>query len=282
VVTRAEWVDNNVKVFARLLAPAEERLSSRSGVGRAIAGRLVATELGALLGMLARRVLGQYEMVLPTGDEEVGDVMLFVGGNILDMERRHEFRPSEFRFWVALHECTHRLQFVGVPWLRGYFLSLVEKMVATAAPEPGRMARVAEELRRAAAAGEPLVGEAGLMGIFATPEQRDVIDQVQALMSLLEGHGHVVMDRIGARTLVGQRRMSATLRARRQDPRTAGFFRLTGLEMKMKQYEIGERFVLGVEREAGFETLDLAWRGVTSLPTLEEIKEPRRWLERVA
>jgi putative hydrolase len=155
-------------------------------------------------------------------------------------------------------------------------------MVATATPEPGRLARVTEELRRSAASGEPLVGEAGIMGIFASEEQRGIIDQIQALMSLLEGHGHVIMDRIGARMLVSQRRMSATLKRRRQDPRTAAFFRLTGLEMKLKQYALGETFVLTVERQAGFETVDLAWTSPAHLPTLDEIKEPRRWLERVA
>jgi putative hydrolase len=117
--------------------------------------------------------------------------------------------------------------------------------------------------------------------MFATPEQRDVIDSVQALMSLLEGHGHVIMDRVGARTLVGQRRMSSALRRRRQDPRTAAFFRLTGLEMKMKQYELGERFVLTIERLAGFEALDRAWVRPEYLPKLSEINDPRLWLERV-
>ncbi len=282
VVSRREWVENNVAVFAKLLAPAEERLEGRRGFGKNLAERVVAAEMGALLGLLSRRVLGQYEMVLPTGDDEAGDVVLFVGANVLWMERASELRPSEFRFWVALHECTHRLQFVGVPWLRDHFLGLVGQLVATATPEPGRLARVAGELRQAAAAGEPIVGEAGLMGIFATPEQRDVIDQVQALMALLEGHGHVIMDRIGARHLVSQARMSAILRRRRQDPRAAAFLRLIGMEMKMKQYELGERFVLGVEREAGFAALDAAWAGPENLPTLEEIDEPAQWLERVA
>ena len=67
-----------------------------------------------------------------------GDTVLFVGPNLLKMERDHAFRPDEFRFWVALHECTHRLQFTGVPWLRGYFLGLVEELVATA--ETGKRA----------------------------------------------------------------------------------------------------------------------------------------------
>ena len=66
------------------------------------------------------------------------------------------------------------------------------------------------------------------------------------------------------------------------DKRTATFFRLTGLEMKMNQYRLGEAFVLGVERNAGWESVQLAFRSPEDLPTLEEIEAPERWLTRVA
>lgn len=283
VVTRADWATANIESFGRLLAPAEQKLRGKSGpgIGRRLMSRLLGAEVGALVGVLSKRVLGQYELVLPSGDDDAGDTVMFVGANILAMERQHEFRPDEFRFWVALHECTHRLQFTGVPWLRAYFFGLVEGLVETADPEPGRMQRIAEEMRSAARAGRPLVDEAGLMGVLATPEQRALLYRVQALMTVLEGHGHVVMDRIGARRLVTQDRMSRVLKLRRKDPRTAAFFRLTGLEMKMKQYEMGERFILDVERTAGFSALDAVWESPDHLPSLDEIRAPRQWLERV-
>lgn len=282
VVSRSQWVDANVASFSVLLAPAEEALEDASGIGKELAGRLVALEMGAVLGLLSRRVLGQYELVLPTADGGTGDTVMFVGGNILAMERQQEFRPSEFRFWVALHECTHRAQFLGVPWLRDYFLSLVSELVGSAKPEPGRMQRVMGQLRTASSAGEPMIDERGLFGLFASPDQRAMIDRVQALMSLLEGHGHAVMDRIGARELVTQERMSAVLKMRRQDPRTAKLMRLIGLEMKLRQYEAGAQFIQGVERHAGWSALDEAWISPEHLPTLQEIDNPVSWLERVA
>lgn len=281
VVSRSAWVDANVASFAVLLAPAEETLSHTDGVGSKLASRVVALEMGAVLGLLSRRVLGQYELVLPTADGDTGDTVMFVGGNILAMERQQEFRPSEFRFWVALHECTHRAQFRGVPWLREYFLSLVAELVGTAEPEPGRLQRLVSQVRTASVSGEPVIDERGLFGLLATPDQRNMIDKVQALMSLLEGHGHVVMDRIGADELVTQERMSNILKMRRRDPRTATLMRLIGLEMKMKQYEAGAKFVEGVERHAGWSALDAAWVSPDHLPTLDEIDNPVRWLDRV-
>ncbi|MBN2113537.1 MAG: zinc-dependent metalloprotease [Acidimicrobiia bacterium] len=278
VVTRAEWARANVESFRRLLAPVEDKLAVSGG---RVSGSAVAAEVGALVGFLARRVLGQYELVVPSGDGGSDTVML-VGGNLLALERLHEFRPAEFRLWVALHECTHRLQFTAVPWMRPYFLGLVSELVQATSSHEGRLGRVLGEWRSAARRGRPLLDETGLMGLLATPEQRQVIDRVQALMSLLEGHGHVIMDRIGGRLLVGQHRMARVLKARRRDPRYAAFLRLTGLEMKMQQYEQGERFVLAVERRGGFAALDRAWEGPDRLPTLEEIREPERWLQRVA
>lgn len=281
VVSRTEWVRNNLASFSLLLEPIEQRLDESKTLAPGLAQRFMSAELGAVLGLLSRRVLGQYELVLPTGDQDQGDTVFLVGANILQLERQNEFRPDEFRFWVALHECTHRLQFQGVPWMRDYFLGLVEELVASTRPEPGRMTRVSQQLREAAARGEPMVDETGLFGLFATPEQRSVIERVQALMSLLEGHGHVVMDRIGERELVTQDRMSKIIKQRRQDPRTQMFMRLVGLEMKMRQYDDGARFIDAVERHAGWSALDRAWQSPDQLPTLEEIRDARLWLERV-
>lgn len=287
VIDRPEWIERNVSTFTHLTEPARKRLEERmadSGLAgqsaASAAERLMQAEMSAVLSLLSRRVLGQYELVLPTG--ESGDSVAFVGPNILQFERTHQFNPSEFRFWVALHELTHRAQFKGIPWMRDYFLSLVAELVDHSNPEPGRLGRVLDELNLRRNAGRPLIDERGLFGLFASPEQNAVVDKVQALMSLLEGHGHVVMDRLGAEHLRSQERMSRILKSRRQDKRTAAFFRLTGLEMKLRQYKMGERFVLEVEREAGWDEISLAFRGASSLPDLDEIEHPARWLRRVA
>ena len=89
------------------------------------------------------------------------------------------------------------------------------------------------------------------------------------------------LDRIGARELVTQKRMSDVLKARRQDPRAAMFMRLVGLEMKLRQYELGAKFIEGVERHADWESLNRAWEGPDQLPTMPEIENPVLWLERV-
>jgi coenzyme F420 biosynthesis associated uncharacterized protein len=313
VISRRQWVEANVTAFTALLAPLRAAIddaidedngsdgtggsigsgaSSEDGVvddgaadggtRRSLGSRFLGAELGAVLGFLSRRVLGQYELVVPAGDADVGDTVYFVGANVLAMERSHEFRPSHFRFWVALHECAHRAQFTGVPWMREYFLSLVDELTGTNVREPGRMARIAAEVMAARERGESPIGETGLLGLLASNDQREVLDRVQALMSLLEGHGHVVMDRLGAREIVDVDRMSRVLTARRKDPRAAAIMRLIGMEMKLRQYELGASFIRGVESKASWDALAMAWESPESLPTLAEIEDPGAWLDRMA
>jgi coenzyme F420 biosynthesis associated uncharacterized protein len=288
VVSREDWVATNIRAFTALLAPLRDAIEESGGGsvpdddGRGWGSRFMSAELGAVLGFLSRRVLGQYELVLPTGDGDVGDSVFFVGANVLAMERQHEFRPSHFRFWVALHESAHRAQFTGVPWMRGYFLSLVDELVGSGAKEQGRMARIASDVIAARDRGESPIDETGLLGLLASHGQREVLDRVQALMSLLEGHGHVVMDRIGAAEIPEVARMSKVLTARRNDPRQAALMRLVGMEMKLRQYDLGAAFIRGVEAHASWDALAMAWESPESLPTLPEIEDPRAWLDRMA
>ena len=282
VIDRFLWVERNLAFFSALLSPVEMDLKARlaeKGTGDGFSERLMAIEMGILLGLLSHRVLGQYEMVLPSAGN--GDEICILAPNILEFERRYQLRPSEFRFWIALHEATHRLQFVGVPWLRSYFLELTASLLRVSKPDESRLALLVSAIQRAGSEGILSVGEAGIPGLMATPGELRQIDKVQALMSLLEGHGHVVMDRIGARRLVTWSRMSALVTRRRENPRIAALMRLTGLEMKLRQYEEGRDFILHVERQAGWAAVGLAWESPETLPTRSEIKAPESWLARV-
>jgi uncharacterized protein (DUF2342 family) len=106
---------------------------------------------------------------------------------------------------------------------------------------------------------------------------------VQALMSLLEGHGNSVMNELGRLHVAGQERMARVLQARRRSRGVTGIlYKLLGFESKLRQYEVGEAFVAAVEREAGPRAIEAAWRGPESLPTIDELARPEDWLRRVA
>jgi len=280
VLSRHEWVDANVRSMQRLLAPLSVRYAHRLGPLGFVSRRITGTESGVLLGIMAQRVLGQYDLLF--ADAASDDAVFYVGGNILTIEKRHAFRPRDFRLWIALHEVTHRAQFAGVPWLRGYFLGLVDEMLTIANPDPLRLVRaLRDSLGRLRSGANPLE-EGGLVAFFATPEQRAVLLKIQALMSLLEGHGNAVMNAVGREYVAGQERMPLTLAARRQSGGIGGLVqKLLGLDAKLRQYDVGERFIAVVEAEAGPRALDAAWRGPEFLPTIAELDDPLTWLLRV-
>lgn len=288
VVDRAGWVEVNLASFQRLLRPVEDRMAlARSRQGRPFAppsleAAFSGVQVGVVLAWMSRRVLGQYDQLLVEDDSpEQRDFVYFVGPNIVGLERRYGFPPRELRLWLALHEVTHRMQFTGVPWMRGHFLSLVERTLAGVAPDPRQLAAGLRRLVADLRAGERPAEDGGLLAALATPEQRATIQEIGGLMSLLEGHGDIVMGRAARDLVPNAARFGAVLRERRRS-RGAGrvLSSLVGLDAKMRQYEQGEDFVREVESVGGRELFDRVWESPQWLPSLPEIRQPSRWLER--
>ncbi|HEX6207612.1 MAG TPA: zinc-dependent metalloprotease [Actinomycetota bacterium] len=279
VMTRDEWVRQNVRGFETLLDPVADRLTSGGdGPMAAVRRKFLAAQVGGLLGYLSRRVLGQYDLFLPPDDR---DLLYFVGPNVISVERRHRLQPEEFRLWLSLHEVTHRFQFDGVPWLRGYLRGLVDEYVESLDLDPRRLL---EAFRRAReeAARSPAWRGVGILFLLMTPEQRDTFRRMQALMSLLEGHGNHVMHVLSEGRIRGAPRFERVLRERR---RSAGagraFQRAIGFDAKVRQYGEGERFIAAVVERAGKEGFNRVWDGPERLPTLEEVTDPEAWVRRV-
>jgi coenzyme F420 biosynthesis associated uncharacterized protein len=286
VLDRPDWIRANLASFERLLRPLLSRLEERMGtrsrpvvrVGAAVAG----AELGTLLGWMSGRVLGQYDLLVVDDESATEqDLVYYVGPNVLALEKRFGFPPGEFRLWLALHEVTHRAQFTGVPWLRAHFLGLVQQVVGTIEPDPERLVRALKEAVRGRSA--QAFRDGGLLQVFAPPEQREVLARIAGMMSLLEGHGDVTMDRAGHDRVPQAERFSRVLRARREAASAPVRLlqRLTGLEAKLNQYEQGEQFLAAIEKAGGRRVVDVCWEGPDNLPSLAEIRSPDRWLERL-
>jgi coenzyme F420 biosynthesis associated uncharacterized protein len=286
VVDRTDWVRANVRSFRRMLTPLTDRLDERlsAGVLAPVTGRIAGAELGAVLGWMSTRVLGQYDMLV-IEDEELDDqdLVYYVGPNILGLEKRYSFPPREFRLWVALHEVTHRTQFTGVPWLRHYYLSLVADLLGHVDPDPTQLFRAVGRVAESIRTGQNPLADGGIFTLFASDAQRETMDRIGGLMSLLEGHGDVTMDRAGGARIPSQARFAEVLRQRRQT--LSGPMRLVqrliGLEAKLAQYEQGERFIETVEGEGGTALLEAAFSSPDTLPTLGEIRDPDAWMQRI-
>lgn len=279
VVTRAEWASANVEGLMTLMKPLLERVDRRMGDGalgpalKSTYRQALGAQLGMVLGFISRRVLGQYDVLAPSGDE-----VLFVGSNLVEMEHRHGFVPRDFRMWVVLHELTHRAQFESNRWLRTHFLESVGEFISSMQLDLPTFLRRLREV----GSGSLLSGPPALA--LMDEEQRKIFQRLQALMTVIEGHGNFIMDRVGARIIPSQPRIRSTLRAQSASagPIARVIYRLLGLELKRRQYEDGQRFFLAIMEGAGPGTVGGCFESPESLPTHEEIEDPSLYLARRA
>jgi coenzyme F420 biosynthesis associated uncharacterized protein len=287
VVDRPSWVAGNVEGFRYVLGPLLDRLAAKRASSSSawmvtnVGSRVTGAEVGLVLAFLASKVLGQYEIFLPPSDDpgaEHGRLSL-VAPNIVATERALNVDSRDFRLWVCLHECTHRIQFTSVPWLRDHFTSEINELLEATDLDPAAM------LARLRAAASSVRGRGGLSLIEAmqTPEQRVVLDRLTAVMSLLEGHAEHVMDAVGPEVVPSV----ATIRSRFDARRAGGsplqrvLRKLLGIDLKMKQYADGNKFVSGVVNVVGQEAFNRVWESPQTLPSKDEIGDPRAWISRV-
>jgi len=286
-VGRPEWIRANVASMRQLLDPALEKVGGRAGKARPAvrlaAGVAMTAEVGVLLGFLAQRVLGQYELVLlDTAPATRPPRLLFVAPNLARAIRSFGADEREFLHWVALHEVTHAVQFGGVPWLQGHLAGMVRELIDSAqlridARRALRLPR-ADDLRRLVDA----VRAGDVVTLVASPRERATIDRMQATMAVIEGHAEHVMDAVGGPLLPSLPRLRAALDARRRSQSAPARLlqKLLGMEMKLRQYRQGKAFVDAVVRAVGVAGFNHVWSSPAALPTLAELEDPDAWLRR--
>jgi coenzyme F420 biosynthesis associated uncharacterized protein len=284
VVDRPGWARANITAFRSLLAPVIDDVYARkakpgpSPKVAAIGSRVTGAEVGALLGVLSSRVLGQYDAF---GDQ---GRLLLVAPTIVAVERDLGVDPTDFRLWVCLHEETHRVQFTATDWLAGHLLGEIRALIGELMLEPSELTdrlltalRGLPEVFRGDSTGAPL------LEALQTPEQRRRLAGITAVMSLLEGHADVVMDDVGPQVVptVATIRQRFTKRRSGRGAVDQMLRRLLGLDAKSRQYADGARFVRAVIDRVGMEGFNVVWHSPQTLPLPAEIADPAAWVRRV-
>jgi coenzyme F420 biosynthesis associated uncharacterized protein len=289
LVARGEWASVNLDSLAKLLDPVAARLDQRLEFAGPLAGALkagaaatLAAEAGLVIGYVAQRVLGQYEVSLLGGDAPPR--LLFVAPNLRKAVRELKVEPEPFHRWICAHELTHVYQFQGVGWLRDHLGAMIRRYLES----------VEVRIERGAAGGLPSMPDlsrlvetfrdGGLAALVQTKEQRGLLASMQASMAVVEGYSEHVMDAIAAEAIPGHEELRKAMDARRRS-RSAPerlIERLLGLDMKIRQYEQGKLFCDAVVAEAGMPALNRVWESPEALPTPRELEHPSEWLTRLS
>jgi len=283
VVDRATWIAVNADSMSAMLDPTFDAIVRKRGsqgpgaTAQAIGGKVTGAEAGALLAFMANKVLGQYDLA-PGGTP----ALMLVAPNIMAVAGELGVDREDFRRWVCMHEETHRVQFTANPWLRDHLVEQARALALDMAPDPDRLQEIAG---RVAQALPDLFreGSAGVAEVFTTPEQRERLAALTAVMSLLEGHADVVMDDVGPAHIPSVAQIRARFSERRKGAGAPDRLlrRLLGLEAKMRQYRDGAAFVRGVQDTVGVDGFNAVWTSPDTLPLPMEIADPQAWVRRV-
>lgn len=284
VVDRKRWITANVEGFKFLLEPLVDKLEEKRPPGlltMGVGGKVTGGQIGLILSYLSQRVLGQYEIFLPPG-QGAGRLTL-VAPNIVEIERELGVDTRDFRMWVCLHEAAHRVQFTANPWLREHLRAQIDEFLAATDLEPSAVLKRLKDVSSVVA--DTVRGNKGLSIVEAvqTPEQKRILENVTAVMSLLEGHGEYVMNNVDASVVPSSAEIHRKFDARRHQASSADrvIRQLFGLDMKMRQYAEGGAFVSAVVDRVGMAGFNTIWTGPHTLPTRAEILNPDTWIARV-
>jgi putative hydrolase len=296
---RADWVESAIHGLKDLVEPSAARMGDAfstmqqaedspeqlppmaGAVLQQVVPLLLGAQAGTSFGVLAQRVLGQYDVAVPRpGPASVG----FVVPNVAAFERDWSLPPVEFRAWVALHEVVHRFEFAR-PWVREHLLSLLRDFAANLTVDVGQLMERLQGLdpTNPEALQELMRSGDELLTPQLDHEQRLQLARVQSFLAASAGYGEHVTEALGRQMLTAADRIEeAVRRSREGEAGEPVFERLLGVEMTPELYEVGQKFCEAVAELTDEPTLARMWESPESLPSKPELEEPRLWLARIA
>jgi putative hydrolase len=239
---------------------------------------------GSMVGHLARRSFGQYDLPIPRPPT---DELTIVTANLDSFGREWSLPVDDLRLWVCLHEiATHAI--LGVPHVRDAIDALLRDYLAGFQTDSNslesRMGEMNLDDPSDLAGIQSLLGDPEtLLGAIQSPGQRDLLPRLEALVTVIVGVVDHTMDKIGAGLISSYGMVTEAVRRRRvEDDQSDRFVeRLFGLELTQTQYDRGTVFASGVVERAGDDGLARLWHSARNLPTPAEVDAPGLWLARI-
>lgn len=304
-VNRTRWVMDSLDAYRPLmerlagaLGPTEAEAEADeladpmagmlSGMLQALQPMMLAMTAGSMVGHLARRSLGQYDLPIPrptTGPHP--DDLLLVVPNLDEFAAEWSLQRDDLRLWVCVHEITHHAVF-AVPHVRARMDDLLTRHVSSFRNDPSALEDRLGELDLSdpsALAGlqDALGSPEVVLGAITSPEQQALRPELDALVAVVVGVVDHVLDVVGAKLIGSYGMLTEALRRRRVEATEADRFveRLFGLELVQATYDRGSAFVDGVIERAGEDGLRRLWASPENLPTPNEVDAPGLWLARL-
>ncbi len=296
-VTRAEWARRTLDAYRPLFermagglaaaqdAPAEEAGDPTAqllgGLMKMVGPVMLGLQAGAMVGHLAQKSLGQYDLPLP---RPPGDEITVVHANLEEFAKGWSIDGDDLRLWVCVHELTHHAV-LGRPHVRDRIQDLVGRYVESFEVDPAALERRLGEVDPTdpTALQQALGDPEAMLGAMVSPAQRALRPELDAVLAAVVGYVDHVVDQVGGSLIGSFRMLTEALHRRRVEASPSDRFvqHLLGLELGRAQYERGEAFVEGIVERAGPDALGRLWVDEAHLPTPNEVDAPGLWLARI-
>jgi putative hydrolase len=295
-VGKGEWAQRGLEAYRPLLErlatalslpgaddevgpdPSTDLLGS---IGKLLGPVLLGMQSGLMVGHMAQRALGQYDVPLP---RPLSDELVVVPANIDTFGNEWSLPEEDLRLWILLHEVVHHAV-LGVPHVRARLGQLLDEYVSSFQVDPQSLEGSLGEIDLGDPSGlQSLLGNPEtLFGAIQTSTQREVLVRVEALVVPLVGYVDYVLDTVGRRLISSYDMVAEALRRRRVEATEGDRFvgRLLGLEIGQAQYDRGTAFVRGLVERSGPEGAHRLWASPRQLPTPAELDAPGLYLARL-
>jgi len=314
-VTRTEWINRSLEVYRPLIESIAaslgvdeatgDDLSTSSGLlmtpdadtdpdaqldawlggmMHVLAPMMLGMTAGSMLGHLAARSFGQYDLPVPRpGSDEV----VVVVRNLDEFGTEWSLERDELRLWICLHEITHHAV-LGIPHVRRRLQDLLADLAGGFEPDTrgleDRLGDIDPSDPQGLSSLQSMFGDPeALLGAIRSPSQLARLPELEALTAVIVGYVDWVMDTIGGRLMASYGQITEALRRRRVEEAPSDRFvgQLLGLDLRQEHYDRGAAFIDGVVQRAGIDALDRLWKSERELPTPNEVDAPGLWLARI-
>src|SRR5438270_501611 len=242
---------------------------------------LFGLQSGSMVGQLATRAMGQYDLPMP---RPARSELLVVPDAIDRFASDWSLAPDDVRMWICLRETTNHAV-LGRPHVRARLEELIGSYVDAFSPTSqsleDRLADIdmSDMAGLQAAFGDP----ATLLEEMQNDTQRRIQVPLRALLATVVGYVDHVMDTVGRRLISSYGPLTEALRRHRLEDNAGARIlgQLFGVTVDAGSYEQGQAFVRGVLERAGAAGLAPLWRSERELPTPAELAAPGLWLARL-
>ncbi len=287
--SRAEWVEQTIGVWQRLVEPVAEHVVTAMGdalpeEARAMAGPLIGllgqaggamfgSQVGQALGGLAGEVLSASDIGLPLGPD--GTAAL-VPTNVTGFAEGLDVSAEDVLLYLALREAAHQRLFAHVPWLRAHLLAAVEDFGRGTTIDVSKIESSMREIDPSNPASIAEALEGGLFEPERTPAQQAALVRLETALALVEGWVDEVVGQATETRMPDAAKMQEAVRRRRAagGPAESAFAALVGLELRPRRLRDASALWGSLRSRKGQAARDAVWSHPDLLPTSADLDDP--------